>query len=187
MQLPISRIHPSGAASVGPQGAPAEPTDEVLVDRARAGDTAAFSLVTSAGCPGTDNGSFAVAGTSLTTAASFDFEAKASYAICVRATDGGSLTLDEPFTIAVGLRTAGSSLPKMVMSAGRLSPVCGGALGASSTLCASTGAAARISTRAARGARRRRCRSAFTVKIRCIPYASRSMAGDLNAILYRPG
>jgi RNA polymerase sigma-70 factor (ECF subfamily) len=45
MQLPISPVHRSGATSVGPQEIPAEPTDEVLVDRARAGDTAAFELL----------------------------------------------------------------------------------------------------------------------------------------------
>jgi VCBS repeat-containing protein len=61
------------------------------------GDTATFTL----GCAGADNASFAIGGTALETAASFDFETKSSYAICVRATDNGGLIFDEPFTISV--------------------------------------------------------------------------------------
>jgi RNA polymerase sigma-70 factor (ECF subfamily) len=45
MPVPTSPPHPSGPTPAGPQAAPAEPADEALVDRARAGDTAAFELL----------------------------------------------------------------------------------------------------------------------------------------------
>ncbi len=68
------------------------------------GQSFTYSLVNPGGaCSGTDNGSFGISGSSLVTAASFDFEAKNSYALCVRATDNGSpsQTLDQPFTITI--------------------------------------------------------------------------------------
>ncbi len=64
-----------------------------------AGDTHSFSLV--AGTGSTDNGSFTIVGSSLQTAAAFDFEAKSSYSIRVRATDNGLLTFEKVFTITV--------------------------------------------------------------------------------------
>lgn len=68
------------------------------------GQTHTFNVVAS-GCGGSypDGTSFATAGSSLTSAASFDFEVKSSYTICVRTTDDGSpnLSLDKPFTITV--------------------------------------------------------------------------------------
>jgi PKD repeat protein len=66
---------------------------------ANTGDTAAFTLVTGTGS--TDNASFTISGTSLKTAASFDFETKASYSIRVRVTDSGSLTFEKALTITV--------------------------------------------------------------------------------------
>ena len=45
--------------------------------------------------------SFTITGNQLKTAASFDFETKSSYSICVRATDSGSLTFDKPLTVTV--------------------------------------------------------------------------------------
>jgi hypothetical protein len=59
--------------------------------------TYAFACAT----PGTDNGSFAIAGSNLNTAASFNFEVKKSYAVCIRTTDSGGLFFDKNFTIAV--------------------------------------------------------------------------------------
>ena len=63
------------------------------------GDTQSYSLV--AGTGSTDNGSFTITGTSLKTNAAFDFEAKSSYSIRVRSTDGGALFFEKVFTITV--------------------------------------------------------------------------------------
>jgi Bacterial Ig domain/Cadherin domain/RTX calcium-binding nonapeptide repeat (4 copies) len=63
------------------------------------GDTFTYSLV--AGTGSTDNGSFTITGSTLNTNAVFDFETKSSYSIRVRSTDGGSLTFEKVFTIAV--------------------------------------------------------------------------------------
>ncbi len=63
------------------------------------GDAHTFTLVAGAGSA--DNGSFNIAGTSLRTSASLDFETKDTYAIRVRATDGGGLSFDKQFTITV--------------------------------------------------------------------------------------
>jgi len=65
------------------------------------GDTHTCALVAGAG--DTDNGSFAIDGTSLKTAAVFDHEMKDSYSIQVRTTDSGTpgLTYEESFTITV--------------------------------------------------------------------------------------
>jgi YVTN family beta-propeller protein len=69
------------------------------------GQTQAFTLQ-STGCGGgpfPDNASFAVAGSSLNSAVSFNFEVKASYTICVRATDSGSpaLSFDKQLTVTI--------------------------------------------------------------------------------------
>ncbi|MFM8893378.1 MAG: choice-of-anchor L domain-containing protein, partial [Planctomycetia bacterium] len=64
-----------------------------------AGDTFTYSLV--AGDGATDNSSFTISGNELRTAASFDFESKASYSIRVRSTDQGGLFTEKVFTIAV--------------------------------------------------------------------------------------
>ena len=61
--------------------------------------TTSFSLVTGAG--GDDNGSFSIAGGTLTTAAAFDYEADTSYSIRVRASDGYGGAVEEVFTIQV--------------------------------------------------------------------------------------
>ena len=65
------------------------------------GNTFAYSLVNSAPCPGTDNALFNISGSTLRTSASFNFEAKSSYTICVRTTDQGALVFDKAFTITV--------------------------------------------------------------------------------------
>jgi VCBS repeat-containing protein len=64
-----------------------------------AGDTHTFALVSGTG--DTDNASFTIDGTTLKTAASFNFEVKSSYSIRVRATDAGGLTFDKVLTISV--------------------------------------------------------------------------------------
>ncbi|MBI5773448.1 MAG: cadherin domain-containing protein, partial [Verrucomicrobia bacterium] len=64
-----------------------------------AGDTVVFTLVSGTGS--TDNASFTLAGTTLQTSASFDYESKSSYSIRVRATDSGGLTYEEAFTVTV--------------------------------------------------------------------------------------
>jgi LPXTG-site transpeptidase (sortase) family protein len=66
------------------------------------GDTFTYSLVNGgAACPGTDNAAFSISGTSLQTAAVFDYEAQNSYVICVRSTDSVNNTFDKQFTISV--------------------------------------------------------------------------------------
>ena len=64
-----------------------------------AGDSLTYSLV--AGEGSADNGSFSIDGNQLKAAASFDFEAKASYTIRVKAADGGGLAVEKQFTITV--------------------------------------------------------------------------------------
>ncbi len=61
--------------------------------------TLAFSLVSGTGS--TDNAHFNVSGTTLRTSSSFNFEAKSSYAIRLRATDTGGLLYEEAVTITV--------------------------------------------------------------------------------------
>ncbi|NTW01615.1 MAG: hypothetical protein HGA19_09925, partial [Oscillochloris sp.] len=60
-----------------------------------------YSLVTGTGS--TDNASFSITGTTLKTAAVFNYETKASYSIRVRATDDGTpnMSFDKVFTITV--------------------------------------------------------------------------------------
>ena len=64
-----------------------------------AGATFTFSLACAVA--GTDDASFNISGTNLRSSASFNFETKSSYSICVRVTDQGSLTFDKNFTINV--------------------------------------------------------------------------------------
>jgi gliding motility-associated-like protein len=63
------------------------------------GDTFTYALVSGTGS--TDNASFTIDGTSLKTAAVFDFETKASYSVRVRVTDAGGLTFEQALTITV--------------------------------------------------------------------------------------
>jgi ELWxxDGT repeat protein len=64
-----------------------------------AGDTFTYTLVSGTGS--TDNASFTIDGSTLKTAASFDFETKSSYSIRVRTTDQGGLSYEKQFTITV--------------------------------------------------------------------------------------
>ena len=64
-----------------------------------AANTFSYALVSGTG--DADNGSFAISGNQLQAGASFNFEAKASYTIRVRATDQGGLSYDKVFSIGV--------------------------------------------------------------------------------------
>jgi hypothetical protein len=66
---------------------------------ADAGSSHTYALVAGAG--DTDNASFQISGSTLQTAASFDFEAKSSYSVRVRSTDNGGLTTEKQLTISV--------------------------------------------------------------------------------------
>jgi len=64
-----------------------------------ASNTFTYTLVSGIGS--TDNASFTIDGSTLKTAASFNFEANSSYSIRVRSTDQGSLSTEKVFTITV--------------------------------------------------------------------------------------
>jgi hypothetical protein len=64
-------------------------------------DPDAGDLFTYSFCGGADNASFTIAANTLNTAAKFNFEAKASYSICIRSTDAGGLSIDKTFDITV--------------------------------------------------------------------------------------
>jgi len=80
-----------------------QPSGTVVGDLSAAdpdvGDTFTYSLV--GGTGGTNNASFTISGSQLKTAASFNYEAKNTYSIRVRATDQGGLHAEEVFTIGV--------------------------------------------------------------------------------------
>ncbi len=63
------------------------------------GNTFTYSLVSGAGS--TDNASFTISGTTLQTAAVFDYAAKHTYSIRIRTADQGNLWFDKAFTISV--------------------------------------------------------------------------------------
>jgi mRNA-degrading endonuclease HigB of HigAB toxin-antitoxin module len=64
-----------------------------------AGNTVTYTLVPGTGS--TDNASFTIVGNELRAAATFDFEAKPSYSVRIRATDQGNLTFEKVFAITV--------------------------------------------------------------------------------------
>ncbi len=94
-------LTPSSVAENQPLGTSVGTLAAVDVD---AGQTHTFSLQLS-GCAGSypDSSSFTVVGTALKTAASFNFEVKNSYTVCLRATDNGSPveSFDKVITISV--------------------------------------------------------------------------------------
>jgi hypothetical protein len=63
------------------------------------GDTLSFAFATGTG--DTDNGSFQISGSTLQTNAQFDFEAKDTYTIRLKADDGKGGTFEESFTITL--------------------------------------------------------------------------------------
>ena len=64
-----------------------------------ANDAHTYTLVSGTG--DTDNGNFTITGSSLKTAASFDYETQTSYSILVQADDGNGGTLKHTFTITI--------------------------------------------------------------------------------------
>ncbi len=64
-----------------------------------AGDTHTYNLVSGTGS--TDNSNFNISGTSLRSSAVFDFEAKNSYSIRIRSTDGNGENYEKSFTITI--------------------------------------------------------------------------------------
>lgn len=77
-----------------------------------AGDTFTYALV--AGTGDTDNAAFTITGNTLEAVASFDYEAKSSYAVRIRTTDAGGLAYERFFAITVTNvnETAVISLPE---------------------------------------------------------------------------
>ncbi|QDV23127.1 cadherin repeat domain-containing protein [Aureliella helgolandensis] len=74
-----------------------------------AGDTFTYTL--EAGVGDTDNASFTISGSTLTTAAVLDFESQESYSVRVRSTDAGGLTFEQTFTItATNVNEAATSV-----------------------------------------------------------------------------
>ena len=67
------------------------------------GDTHTFTLVNSALCAGNgvDNVNFSLTGNNLSTTATFDFETKASYQICVTVTDNNGLSFTGEHTVTI--------------------------------------------------------------------------------------
>jgi gliding motility-associated-like protein len=89
----------ASASSVAENAASGTTVATLSATDADAGDTFTYTLVSGTG--DTDNASFAITGSTLTTAAVFDFETKSSYSVRVRVTDAGGLTFEKVFTISV--------------------------------------------------------------------------------------
>ncbi len=89
----------ASASSVAENAASGTTVASLSATDADAGDTFTYTLVSGTG--DTDNASFAITGTTLSTAAVFDFETKSSYSVRVRVTDAGGLTFEKVFTINV--------------------------------------------------------------------------------------
>ncbi len=87
------------AATVAENAASGTTVGSLSATDVDANDTFTYTLVSGTGA--TDNASFTIDGTSLKTAAVFDFETKASYSVRVRVTDAGGLTFERALTIAV--------------------------------------------------------------------------------------
>jgi hypothetical protein len=78
-------------------------------------DSFTYSLVPGQG--GTDNASFTIVGNTLKAAASFNFEAKASYTILVRSSDAAGLTKEKQFTIIITNVAEPATAPTVVAPA----------------------------------------------------------------------
>ncbi len=89
-----------------------------------AGDTHTYSLVSGSGS--TDNSSFNISGTSLRSSAVFDFEAKNSYSIRIRSTDGGGENYEKSVTITITdvLDVNGISVVSVLVSGGTFERGC---------------------------------------------------------------
>ena len=86
-------------ATVAENRAAGEPVGTLAAVDPDTGQSHTFTLVTGAG----DNALFQIpiGGDTLQTADVFDYEAKSSYTVHVRATDAGGLSVDKKFTVAV--------------------------------------------------------------------------------------
>ncbi len=96
--------HPPTGVVLSPSSVPENQVAGTIVGSlsatdADAGDVHTFVLVPGAGAA--DNGSFSIAGSTLRTAAIFDFEVDASYSIRVRATDSAGKSYDKILTVSV--------------------------------------------------------------------------------------
>jgi hypothetical protein len=60
------------------------------------GDSHTYSF-----CGGADDASFQISGNQLLTNATFDYETKNSYSVCIRTTDSANLTFDKTFPVSV--------------------------------------------------------------------------------------
>ena len=93
------------SATIDENGLPGDEVSQLGAVDPDSGQSHTFALLTS-GCGGShpDSAAFAVSGTALQAAASFNFEVKSTYSICVRATDNGTpaLSFDKEFTITIG-------------------------------------------------------------------------------------
>jgi hypothetical protein len=90
-------LSPSSVAENQPSGTTVGALS--ATDQDQPGDTFTFTLVGGAGS--TDNASFSITGSTLKTAASFDFETKNSYSIRVQVSDGHGGTFEKQFTITI--------------------------------------------------------------------------------------
>ena len=80
------------------------------------GATFTFSLACTVA--GADDGAFNILGTNLRTSATFDYETKSAYNICLRVTDQGGLTFDKNFVVTVNNLNEASNTPGKVNGGG---------------------------------------------------------------------
>ncbi|HNA88654.1 MAG TPA: Ig-like domain-containing protein [Anaerolineales bacterium] len=76
-----------------------------------AGDTFSYSF-----CNGADDASFQINGNQLKSVASFDYEIKLNYSICIRSTDSGSLSTTKTFIISITDETDTASFADVSMN-----------------------------------------------------------------------
>ena len=86
-------------ASVAENAASGTTVGTLSATDADAGDSFTYALVSGTG--DTDNASFTIDGSTLKTAAVFDFETKSSYSVRVRVTDAGGLSFEKALTISI--------------------------------------------------------------------------------------
>jgi hypothetical protein len=81
-----------------------QPTDTLVakLDPANPDTNNSYTYALVAGAGDTDNGSFAIVDNQLRSAASFDYESKASYAIRLQITDKLGRSVQQPFTVLIG-------------------------------------------------------------------------------------
>jgi hypothetical protein len=95
---PLANITLS-SSTVDENSAIGTPVGTFNTDGGNSGSGFAYALVAGAG--DTDNASFSITGSTLKTAAPFNFKVKSSYSIRTRVTDAGGLAFEKVFTITV--------------------------------------------------------------------------------------